>query len=226
MRHPANPRWVAPAIAVGLVAAWETGARMGWIPTLFFPAPSLTLATLGELAVNGALVHNLWVTITRMSVALVMGGGAGLIVGLAMGYSPRLRNVFDPFVAALHPVPRMALLPVILLLFGLGFLAKALVVAVATFFPMAINSMAGVRQLDPQYFEVARVYGASRWRVFWRLVLPGSLPMILAGARLAMNRALGATVGLELITAYDGLGSMLFTAWQTYRTEERTEPCW
>jgi NitT/TauT family transport system permease protein len=113
----------------------------------------------------------------------------------------------------------MALLPLVLLLFGIGFFAKTLVVAIATFFPMVINSMAGVTQLDPNYRDVARLYRVSSWRLFWRVVLPGSLPMILTGARLAMIRALGATIGLELITAQSGLGSMLFFAWQTYRTE-------
>ncbi len=220
MTRDAGPRWAAPMIAAGLLAAWEVSGRMGWIPAAFFPAPSLVLSTLGRMAASGELTRDLGVTLARMMVALVWGGGAGLVVGLLLGYSPRLRTVVDPFIAALHPVPRMALLPVILLLFGIGFFAKALVVSVATFFPMAINSMAGVRQLDPDYFDVARLYGASRWRIFWRLALPGSLPMILAGARLAINRALGATIGLELITAQDGLGSMLFFAWQTYRTEE------
>jgi ABC-type phosphate transport system permease subunit len=113
----------------------------------------------------------------------------------------------------------MALLPLVLLLFGIGFFAKTLVVAIAAFFPMVINSMAGVSHLDPNYFDVARLYRASRWRVFWRIVVPGSLPMSLTGARLALVRALGATIGLELITAQTGLGSLLFFAWQTFRTE-------
>jgi NitT/TauT family transport system permease protein len=107
-----------------------------------------------------------------------------------------------------------------MLIFGIGWFSKALVVAVSTFFPMVINTMVGVRQIDPDYFDVAKVYGASRARIFRRVVLPGSLPSILAGARMSMNRALGATIGLELITADNGLGAMLFFAWQTLRTEQ------
>jgi NitT/TauT family transport system permease protein len=139
---------------------------------------------------------------------------------MGMGYSTRLRSLLDPFVAALHPVPKLSLLPLIMLIFGIGWFSKALVVAVSTFFPMVINTMVGVRQIDPDYFDVAKVYGASRWRIFRRVVLPGSLPSILAGARMSMNRALGAAIGLELITADNGLGAMLFFAWQTLRTEQ------
>jgi NitT/TauT family transport system permease protein len=193
---------------------------MDWVPVLFFPPPSLILATVGKMARNGELALHIGATLSRLLLALAWGGGAGLVLGMAMGWSTRLRTVVDPFVAALHPVPKMSLLPLIMLIFGIGWFSKALVVAVSTFFPMVINTMAGVRQIDPNYFDVAKVYGATRWRVFWRVVLPGSLPSILAGARMALNRALGATIGLELITADTGLGSLLFFAWQTLRTEE------
>jgi NitT/TauT family transport system permease protein len=213
-------RWAAPILAAVLLAAWELVARMGWIPVLFFPAPSLILSTVGKMARTGDLPLHIGATLSRLLLALAWGGGAGLVLGIGMGYSARFRTVVDPFVAALHPVPKMSLLPLIMLIFGIGWFSKALVVAVSTFFPMTINAMAGVRQIDPNYFDVAKVYGASRWRVFWRVVIPGSLPSILAGTRMAMNRALGATIGLELITADTGLGSMLFFAWQTLRTEE------
>ena len=211
---------MAPLVALALLALWELAVRTGAIPSLFFPAPSVVLETLGGMIRSGELPLHFGATLSRMFVALAWGGGAGWILGMAMGWSPRLRAVLDPFVAAFHPVPKMSLLPLIMILFGIGFFSKALVVAISAFFPMVINSMAGVRQLDPNYFDVARLYGATRWRVFWRVVFPGSLPMVLAGARMAMNRALGATIGLELITAGTGLGSMLFFAWQTLRTEE------
>jgi len=216
----AGLRWVAPALAILILAVWELVGRMQLIPIVFLPSPSLIIATLFKMVRGGELPMHFGVTITRMAVALVWGGGFGLLLGLALGYSSKLRTVIDPFIAALHPVPRTALLPLILLLFGIGFFSKALAVSIACFFPMVINTMAGVREIDPNYFDVAKVYGASRSRIFWRVVLPGGLPMILTGVRLAMTRALGATIALELITAQTGLGSMLFFAWQTYRSEE------
>ena len=219
-RRRSRLRWVAPIAALVLLAAWEAATRLGALPALFFPAPSTVAATLAEMIRSGALPLHFGATLSRMFAALAGGGGAGWILGMAMGWSPRLRAVLDPFVAVLHPVPKMSLLPLIMILFGIGFFSKALVVAISAFFPMVINSMAGVRQLDPHYFDVARLHGATRWRVFWRVVFPGSLPTVLAGARMAMNRALGATIGMELITADTGLGSMLYFAWQTLRTEE------
>ena len=213
-------RWAAPAITVVLLAGCELGARAGRLPALYFPAPSTVFTRLVELAAGGELADHVLATVARMLVAFVWGGGTGLAVGALLGYSPRLRAVFDPFIAVLHPIPRMALLPLILLVFGLGFFSKALVVAVAAFFPMVINVMTGVLEIDRNYYDVARLHGARAGRVFRSVVIPASLPMTLAGARLALNRALGATIGLELITAHEGLGSMLFFAWQTYRTEE------
>ena len=213
-------RWAAPILALGVFGVWELAGSREWVPALFFPPPSFIFATLAEMTRSGELPMHFGATLSRMLLALAWGGGMGLSMGMALGYSPTLRAIFDPFIAALHPIPKMSLLPLIMIIFGIGMFSKTLIVAVATFFPMVINSMAGVRQIDPNYFDVAKLYGATRWRVFWRVVLPGSLPMILVGARLAMTRALGATIGLELITAETGLGSMLFFAWETFRTEE------
>jgi NitT/TauT family transport system permease protein len=213
-------RWAAPVLALVLLALWELAGQMHWISLTFFPPPSVIVATLYKLLGTGELPRHLGATMYRLLVALVWGGGLGLVLGMAMGYSTRLRAVLDPFVAALHPVPKLSLLPLIMLIFGIGWFSKALVVAVSTFFPMVISTMAGVRQIDTDYYDVAKVYGASRWRVFRRVMIPASLPSILAGARMAMNRALGATIGLELITADNGLGAMLFFAWQTLRTEQ------
>lgn len=220
MSAPRNLRWAAPALAGAMVVAWELAAQAGLVPALFFPAPSRIAAQLVALSEGGELAIHVSATLARMVVALVGGGGFGLLLGMLLGASAPLRAVVDPFIAALHPVPKMSLLPIILLVFGLGFFSKALVVAISAFFPMVINAMAGVQNLDRNFLDVARLHGASRARILWRVVLPGSLPMVLAGARMALNRALGATIGLELITAQEGLGSMLFFAWQTYRTEE------
>jgi NitT/TauT family transport system permease protein len=213
-------QWVAPVLAVALFASWELAAGREAIPTLFFPAPSTILQELGEVTRSGELPMHLGFTLSRMFLGLAWGASTGLILGMILGYSAKARAVIDPFIAAIHPVPKMSLLPLIMLIFGIGLFSKTLVVAIATFFPMTINTMAGVRDLDRNYYDVARLHGASSRRLFWRVVLPGALPMILTGGRLAMNRALGATIGLELITAHNGLGSMLFFAWQTLRTEE------
>jgi ABC-type nitrate/sulfonate/bicarbonate transport system permease component len=167
-------RWAAPLIALAGLAAWEGAGQLGWIPLLFFPTPTQVLAKLGALTRSGELFLHFGATLSRMAVALLWGGGFGLVLGMALGYSPRLRAVVDPFIAAFHPVPKMSLLPLIMLIFGIGFFSKALLVAISAFFPMVINTMAGVLQVDPNYFDVARLHGASRRTIFWRIVLPGA----------------------------------------------------
>ena len=214
------PHMGALLLGLALLVTWELAGRFGWLESAFVSSPTRVVEALAGLIQSGELVDNLRITGGRMVVALIAGGGLGLILGLFLGLSRGLRQLLDPFIAALHPVPRMALLPIVLMLFGLGFFSKTLVVAISCFFPMVINTTAGVRQVDANYLDAARLFGATRARTLRRVVLPASLPMILAGARLSLTRVLGSTVGLELITADTGLGAMLFMAWQTYRSED------
>jgi ABC-type nitrate/sulfonate/bicarbonate transport system permease component len=137
-----------------------------------------------------------------------------------MGWMPRLRIIVDPFIAAFHPIPKTAIYPLVMIIFGIGEPSKVVTIAVATFFPALINSMAGVRQIPPVYLEVAKNYGARHWKTFTRVILPGSLPMLLAGIRIAFNNALVITIAVELLVARKGLGVMIWFAWETLRTAD------
>ncbi len=212
--------WLPALITLLFLGVWELLSRAGWISRLFFPAPTTILATLFELIVNGKLAPNLGATIGRLSLGFLLGGSAGLILGLTMGWWPRLRAVADPIIAALHPIPKIAIFPLIMIVFGIGEASKVVAIAIASFFPLLISSMAGVRQINPIYFEVTKNYGAGRWKTFSRVVVPGSLPMILSGVRLALNVALVITIAVELVSANQGLGVMIWFAWQTLRIED------
>jgi NitT/TauT family transport system permease protein len=143
-----------------------------------------------------------------------------LFLGLLMGFSAKVRAAVDPLVAAAHSIPKIAVLPILMILLGIGEAPKIAVVAAAAFFPILINTMAGVRQISPIHFEVAHSYGASAPRIFWRVLVPGSLPQILSGTRLALNGALLITIALEIVAARNGLGAAIWLAWQTLRVEE------
>ncbi len=143
-----------------------------------------------------------------------------MALGLLMGWSKRLRRVFDPIVAASHPLPKIAVLPLLLIILGIGESAKITAIALAAFFPMLINAMAGVQEIHPAHFELARGYGANRLQIFLRVVLPASLPMVMAGVRLAMNVAWLVTIAVEIVAASSGLGSMIWMARETMHTEE------
>jgi NitT/TauT family transport system permease protein len=201
-------------------AAWEASSRLGVVPSLFFPPPSEVALTLKNLAVSGELGRHVGATVTRVCVGFVLGAIPGYLLGMWMGWSRPVRRVLDPFVAALHPVPKISMLPIIMLFLGIGVASRTFVVALSVFFPLLINTMAGVRQIHPIYFEVARNYGAGRIAIFRKVVAPGSLPFVLAGTRLALNVGLSLTIAVELITAEDGIGTMIWLSWQTLRVEE------
>jgi NitT/TauT family transport system permease protein len=218
-RQTASERRIAAAIAGGIVLAWELLSRVGIVSPTFVPAPTSILRTLGAEIASGVLPGHLAATLGRVVPGLAAGGTAGLLLGLAMGGSRRLRGIVDPFIAALHPVPKLALLPLFMVLLGLGEAPRIAVVALACFFPMLLSAMAGVRQISPIHFEIARNYGASRRQMLMRVVLPGSLPMVLTGVRLAANAALVLAIAVEIASATRGLGSLVWLSWQVFRVE-------
>ena len=213
-------RWLLLFLLAVALLLWEAGVRAGLISALFFPAPSTIARSLLEMMASGELWIDLKATLSRLGLGLCIGGGLGLLLGLLMGWSRRLRSIVDPLVAALHPIPKITILPLIMIVLGIGEASKVALIAIATFFPMLINTMAGVRQIRPIYFEVAENYGARQHHVFGQVVLPGSLPLILTGARLALNTALVLTMAAELLAAQEGLGATIWLAWETLRTED------
>ena len=208
---------IGVAIIIAILLVW---ARMGNVSKLFFPAPSQIAQTFMELLRDGTLHTNVLASTRRLLLGLLIGGGIGTVIGLLLGWSETLREIFDPIIAALHPIPKVSILPMIIIIFGIGETTKLIVVALSTFFPMLINTMAGVMMLNPTYFDVAKNYGMSRWNIFRQIIIPGSLPMMLPGLRIALNSALVLTIVVELITSLDGVGEMIGFAWRTLRTRE------
>jgi NitT/TauT family transport system permease protein len=136
-----------------------------------------------------------------------------------MGLSDRVRGALDPFVGALHPLPKIAVLPLLLVIFGIGDLPLILIIAAGVTFPMLINTMAGVSQIDPIHLDVARIHRAGRWMVVRRVVIPAAAPSVLAGLRLALNTALLIAIAVEMVAASSGLGEMIWMSWTTFRIE-------
>jgi NitT/TauT family transport system permease protein len=151
---------------------------------------------------------------------MIGGITAGLLLGLAMGMSRRLRRVVDPIVAALHPIPRLAFFPLLIVVFGVGEMSKLAAVSLGAFFPMLLNTVAGVRGMNPVHLELGRSYGASRRQMFWHVLLPGSLPLMLTGLRLSSNVAFHATIGVEMVGSRTGIGSLLWLSWQTFSIDQ------
>lgn len=215
-----DERWWSALVILAALALWEIAARTGWISRLFFPPPSVIVWALLRMAWNGALWPALGSTLGRLTAGVVIGGGGGLLLGWAMGASRPLRVALDPFVAALHPLPKLAIFPIFLILLGIGEASKVALLATVAFFPMLINTLAGVQQIDRTYWEAAANYGATGGKLLRRVILPGSLPLALTGLRLAVNSALVVAIAVEMLSAREGLGATIWLAWQTLRTEE------
>jgi NitT/TauT family transport system permease protein len=204
-------------LVIGLLLIWEILARVKLISPIIFPAPSLIMSSFIKNLAMGKYNENVIVTFSRVFLGFLIGGGAGMLIGLVMGWSRRMRRVLDPIVAALHPIPKFALLPMVLIIFGLGESSRVAMVSIGAFFPMLINTMAGVLQVNPTYYDVVENYGASRFDSFWKVALPGSLPLIITGARLSLRSSLTLTIGVEMVFGNNGLGSELWVAWETMR---------
>lgn len=207
------------AIAVTLALSWEVAARSGWIDASFFPPPSRIAATLVELG-RDDLWENLRITLMRFLGGVILGAIPGIVVGLGVGASPRLMRIVDPFIAAIHPLPKIVLFPLFVVLFGVSESAKIASIALTVFFPAMINASAGARQISPLYREVIRGYGGGRAAAFRHVILPGSLPMILNGLRIAANLGLLVTVAIEFTVASPGIGSIIWLSLQTMRIEQ------
>ncbi|GIV83317.1 MAG: hypothetical protein KatS3mg052_0324 [Candidatus Roseilinea sp.] len=199
-----------------LLALWEALARLGALDSRFFSMPSEIFARLMALLQDGTLLTHTAITLRRVAVGFVLATAPAILLGVVMGVSGIARALFTPLVAALYPVPKIALVPVVVLLLGIGEPAKYAIVVVSVFFLVVLNTVAGVRNVDPRYFDIARNNGASKWDLIWTVALPGALPSILTGVNLGLGFALTVIVGTELLLPQGGLGAMIWAAYQVY----------
>lgn len=199
-----------------LLLLWELLVRAGLLDRRFFPAPTSIMGTFGTLIASGELAADVRDTLTRVFVGLLLGGVPGLVIGAIMGLSPLARAFVKPVVAALFPIPKIAVLPLIFLIFGLGEEAKYVSVAIGIIFLMLINTMAGVMAIDQIYFDVGRNFGADRWQFFRTVAVPGAMPGIVTGLQLSLTIALLVCVATEFVGARSGLGYLIWNSWQTF----------
>ena len=207
---------VSPLFLIGL---WELAARIGMIDVRFFPAPSKVFGVMWTMIENGLLMKHVWASLQRLFWGILWGGIPALILGVAMGMFRTLRMIIEPVIAATYPIPKSAILPLILLIFGLGEPSKIVMVATGVFFPILINSMAGVLEINKIYFDVSRNFGAGGFQVFRTVALPGALPLIMTGVKLGVGLGLVLIAIAEMVGAKSGLGYMIWNAWEILSVE-------
>ncbi|GAV25148.1 taurine ABC transporter permease [Carboxydothermus islandicus] len=199
---------------------WEVLARYQLLDTRLFSSPSAILTALPPLIQSGELFWHTYISLKRVFLGILLGGGLGIVLGLLMGLSAIIRALIEPLVAATFPIPKIAIMPLILLIFGLGEASKIATIAIGVFYLVLINTLAGVVNLDKVYFEVAENFGANSWQKFWSLALPGALPLIFTGIKLALGTGLLLVVAAEMSAARAGLGYMIWRAYDMFAIEE------
>ena len=165
-----------------------------------------------RLTLSGELPENVWVSFLRAIAGLVVGGGIGFAFGLANGLSRLSFGLTDTTLQMVRNVPHLALIPLVIVWFGIEEEAKLFLVALGVFFPVYVNTLHGVRSVDPQLIEMARSYGFDRWRLFRRVILPGALPSIFVGLRFALGVMWLTLIVAETIAAQSGIGYMAMQA--------------
>jgi sulfonate transport system permease protein len=210
-------RVAAVATPLILLVAWEMAARTEAIDPRLFPAPSTIFSALLDMAGDGTLVGHFLSTISRIAYGSVIGVIVGVLVGLAMGYYRLIGAAFSPILAALYALPKIAIFPLMLVIFGLGETPRVLVVAISVFFVMQISAMSGVRHVDPRLIEAGKAFGADGWRRFRFVVLPAVMPSIFAGLRVSAGVAILVVVAIEFVGSNDGLGFLIWNAWTLFQ---------
>jgi NitT/TauT family transport system permease protein len=226
-----------------LLILWELAVRWTWLDARFFPAPSTVGTALWSLVSNGELLGqiwllpgkirdgdwkgtlkifeegHLWVSLFRIFAGFIAGAIPGIILGVIMGMNRTIRVALDPVLSAVYVLPKIAILPLVMLVFGIGELSKVVIVGIASFFLVLINTTTGVRDIEPIFFEAGHNYGANRRQMFFHVIIPGALPIIFAGLRLSLGTALIVIIAAEFVAAKYGLGYLIWFSWQTLLTE-------
>ena len=201
--------WIVP---LAIVLIWQAACSAGLVPVRVLPAPSDVALAGWKLLRSGELERNIWVSFWRASTGFVIGGGIGFAFGLANGLSKLTGKLTDTTLQMVRNVPHLALIPLVILWFGIDETAKLFLVALGVFFPIYLNTLHGIRTVDPQLIEMGRIYGMSDGELFRRVIFPGALPSIFVGIRFALGIMWLTLIVAETIAASSGLGYMAMQA--------------
>jgi ABC-type nitrate/sulfonate/bicarbonate transport system permease component len=212
-----------PALTVvAFVAGWEALVDLRGIAPIYLPAPSAIVEYLLRMIADGSMGFNLGVTLLRIFAGFAVAAVAGVMVGIVMGMSRIAARVADPWIAALYPLPKISLIPLLIIWLGTGETYKIVISAVSAFFPIVISAYSGIRQADQGLIKAAKDLGANRRQVQMKVVIPAAIPSIFAGLHLGMGVTIILVVAAEMIggSGESGMGYLLIHAGQVMETEK------
>ncbi|MFL9878998.1 aliphatic sulfonate ABC transporter permease SsuC [Herbaspirillum rhizosphaerae] len=207
------------ALPVGLIVFWQIAAQAGWLSSRILPEPFAVLRAAWHLAVTGELWVHLGVSTGRAASGFAVGGGLGLLLGLLTGTFRQAETLLDTTLQMVRNIPALALIPLVILWFGIDEMSKLFLVSIGVFFPIYLNTFHGIRSVDKGLIEMAKSYGLSGWPLYRDVILPGALPSILVGVRFALGLVWVLLIVAETISAQAGIGYMTMNAREFLQTD-------
>ena len=195
-------------LPVTVIVAWQAASSLGLIGNRLMPSPLAVAYAFWDKATSGQLATDIWASAQRAVSGLIVGGSIGFLLGLANGVSKLSYSLTDTTLQMLRTIPNLALIPLVILWFGIGEEAKLFLTALGVFFPIYLNTLHGVRNVDPQLIEMGRVYGMSNWTLFRKVIFPGALPSIFVGLRFSLGIMWLTLIVAESMAASSGIGHM------------------
>jgi len=208
--------WAVPA---ALLLSWQLAAQFGWLSSRILPEPLAVLSAAWTLAASGELWGHVKTSAWRALSAFAVGGGLGLAFGLLTGTFRQAETLLDTTIQMIRNIPALALIPLVILWFGIDEAAKLFLVSVGVFFPVYLNTFHGIRSVDKGLIEMARSYGLSGWALYRDVILPGALPSILVGVRFSLGLVWVLLIVSETISAQSGIGYMTMNAREFLQTD-------
>jgi sulfonate transport system permease protein len=207
------------AVPVGLLIIWQWSSSAGVLSSRFLPAPQAVLNSFVELSASGELWTHVRISTLRALAGFAVGGGLGLALGLLTGSLRWAETLFDTTLQMVRNIPALALIPLVIVWFGIDETAKLFLVALGVFFPVYINTFHGIQSVDRGLLEMGRTYGLSGWRLYREIILPGALPSILVGVRFSLGFMWVMLIVAETISARSGIGYMTMNAREFMQTD-------
>jgi NitT/TauT family transport system permease protein len=211
--------WVSIGFISALLVLWEIMCNLGYIPPLFLPAPSDILKESISVVKSGELFHHIFTSMVRITLGFLVACIAGLSVGIITAFFRTADAMGTPFLAMLYPIPKIAILPLLILWLGIGEASKVAVIALGVFFPFVINVYAGVKHVDTLLVKAAISLGSSRASIVRKVLMPAILPTIFASMKLGIGTALLLVVAAEMVAADAGIGYMILHAADLMKTK-------
>ncbi|WP_298934361.1 aliphatic sulfonate ABC transporter permease SsuC [uncultured Ramlibacter sp.] len=208
--------WLVP---IALITLWQAASSFGWLSTRVLPAPNEVVKAAWTLAVSGELWTHVKVSAGRALAGLAIGGGLGLALGLLTGSLRLAETLLDSSIQMVRNIPALALIPLVILWFGIDETAKLFLISVSVFFPIYLNTFHGIRNVDPGLIEMGRTYGLGRWQLYRQIILPGALSSILVGLRFSLGLMWVILIVAETISAQSGIGYLTMNAREFLQTD-------